>query len=176
MTGKKIIIFGVTVSLLTFSIANLSFAESEISAEKVENIEMDCQSIKQTLKRIQNLDKNARISIGGSYQTILTSFVTPLNVRLVKNNKSNTELSNIQNNLAEAREIFNRDYISYSQDFETLLNIDCKNEPQSFYRQLEKTRTSRKAVATSAKKVREIINSHIKEVEKLKNTFEAKNE
>ena len=174
MTGKKIIIFGVLISLVGFSSLSPVFAETNIDSEKLENIEMDCQSIKQTLKRVQNIDKNTRISIGRSYQTILTNFITPLNVRIVKNNSSNAELTNIQSRFVEARETFNRNYIAYSQEFENLLGIDCKNEPRAFYDQLEKTREKRAEVAASTKKVREIINEHKAEVEKLKNTFEAK--
>ena len=172
MTGKKIIIFGALVLTLGFSFTNLTFAEDKIDSEKLENIEMDCQSIKQTLKRVQNIDRNTRISIGRSYQTILTDFITPLNVRLVKNNKSISELTSIQNRFVDARETFNRDYISYSQEFENLLNIDCKNEPEKFYNQLEKTREKRTSVADSARKVRAIISEHLTEVEKFKDTFE----
>ena len=174
MTGKKIIIFGALISLLSFSFFGTAFADNEIAPEKLENIEMDCQSIKQTLKRIQNIDKNTRISIGRSYQNVLGDFITPLNIRLVKNNISNSELSSIQSRFAEARDNFNRNYISYSQEFESLLNIDCKNEPKAFYDQLTKTREKRTEVAASAKKVREIIDEHINEVNKLKNTFEEK--
>ena len=176
MLRKKIVIFSALILSLGFSFSNLTFADTEISSEKLEGIEMDCQSIKSSLKRIQNIDKNTRISIGRSYQTILTNFITPLNVRLVKNNKYNNELASIQNRFVEARDKFNRDYISYSQEFETLLSIDCKNESMNFYNQLEKTRGKRSEVAASAKKIREIITEHTNEVEKLKNTFEAKNE
>ncbi len=174
MTGKKIIIFGALISLLSFSFFETAFADNEINSEKLENIKMDCQSIKQTLKRIQNIDKNTRISIGRSYQSILSDFITPLNIRLVKNNISNGELSAIQSRFVDARETFNRDYIAYSQEFETLLNIDCKNEPENFYNQLVKTREKRAEVAASAKIVRGIITKHYNEVEALKNTFEVK--
>lgn len=174
MTGKKFLIFGAVVLALGFSFQNLTFADTEINSEKLENIEMDCQSIKQTLKRVQNIDKNTRISIGRSYQTILTDFITPLNIRIVKNNQSNSELATLQGRFVEAREAFNRDYITYSQEFEELLNIDCKNEPENFYNKLVKTREKRAIVAASAKKVREIITEHQNEVEKYKNTFEVK--
>lgn len=174
MTGKKIIIFGALVLSLAFSFSNISFAETEVSSEKLENIAMDCDSIKQTLKRIQNIDKNTRISVGRSYQSILTDFITPLNVRLVKNNKSSIELNDIQARFAEARENFNHSYISYSQEFENLLNTDCKNDSKTFYTQLEKTREKRVEVADSMKKIREIINEHTKEVRKIKDTFEVK--
>lgn len=171
MTGKKIIIFGMLVLTLGFSFQNFTFANSEISSEKLENIEMDCQSIKQTLKRVQNMDKNTRISFGRSYQTILTNFITPLNVRIVKNNMTNSNLATIQEDFANAREDFNHSYISYSQEFETLLNTDCKAEPENFYNQLVKTREKRAEVAKSIKKIREIITEHTNEVEKFKATF-----
>lgn len=176
MQRKKLFIFGLIVILSLSFIPLTTSADSIVSNEKIENIEADCDSIKTTLKRIQNADRNTRVSIGRSFQSILTDFITPLNVRLVKNNAFNSELADIQNNYANAREDFNRDYISYSQEFETLLSINCKEEPEHFYDQLEKTREKRNVVSESVKRLQSIVDEHVKAVETLRDNLKGNNE
>ena len=181
MKRQKIVVFVIATILGGISFSMPTFADNEAnpgenSSYKFENIAMDCDSIKQTEKRIQNIDKNARVSMGRSYQSILTNFITPLNVRIIKNNQKNVELTDIQSDFVSARETFNANYISYSQDFEELLKLDCKAEPESFYAQLVKTREKRAEVAAAAKKVRLVIDSHIEAVKNFKETLEVKNE
>ena len=139
---------------------------SEIPEEKISNVETNCASIKETLKRTQNADKNTRISLGRTYQTLLTDFITPLNVRLMKNNRFDANLADLQTAFSTDRENFNQDYISYSKAFETLLSIDCKSEPEKFYRQLQKTREERRNVASSATIVSNDVSSFIEGVSK----------
>lgn len=130
--------------------------------EKIGNIKENCQDIKSSLKRIQNSDRNIRVSLGQSYQLVMADFITPLNIRLVKNNITNSELSSIQSRFASAREDFNRKYIYYSQVLETLQNSDCYADPIDFYSKLIETRQARASVAESV----EILNSIIDEQEK----------
>lgn len=153
--------------LILFSLAPKTvFAEEleEISEEKLSNIETNCASIKESLKRTQNADKNTRISLGRTYQTLLSDFITPLNVRLVKNNRFDKTLADTQTIFSEDRDKFNQAYIDYSKDLESLLSIDCKNEPESFYRQLVKTRSSRERVSESALILTADAQSHAKSV------------
>jgi hypothetical protein len=160
--------------LMAFSFSILSAAivsaneNRNLSPEKLSNIENKCDSLKQSLKRIQNSDRNTRVSIGRSFQTITNNFVTPLNVRLVKNNRSNSELTDIQSELANARDNFNRKYIEYSQGLEDLIAFDCKNNPEGFYRQLEKTRAKRGEVASASKAVTAVIEKHVSTVKKIR--------
>ncbi len=176
MQRKKLFLL---ISVLAFSFSFLTIkanAESEISDEKIENIESNCSSIKDTLKRVQNTDKNSRVSLGRSFQTVVSDFITPLNVRLVKNNKFNSELADIQNELVSTREEFNHSYITYSQELETLISINCYDDANSFYSQLETTRKKRSDVLENAKKLEELINEHIEIVSELKASYAKKAE
>jgi Asp-tRNA(Asn)/Glu-tRNA(Gln) amidotransferase C subunit len=175
MKGKKFIVFCVAVLSLNCFFPISTFADEEISNEKLENVALNCESIKQTLRRVQNIDKNARVSIGRSYQNILANYITPLNIRIIKNNQKENKLAEIQSDYVNAREKFNAEYIAYSQEFENLLKIDCKNEPKSFYDQLVATRQKRTDVAAASSKLREIIKNHIDEVKLFSETLEVKN-
>lgn len=163
----------ILIILATFSLSlfqTQTFAEEPdkvLTDEQIGNIITNCSSIKETLKRVQNSDRNTRISLGRTYQTILTNFITPLNVRLVKNNRSDTTLTNIQAVFSQTREAFNRDYISYSQDLEMLIDMDCTDKPNDFYYQLDKTRESRRKIANDINAINSIISNHTEAVNNL---------
>ena len=107
-------------------------------------ISMNCSSIKSSLKKLQVSDAKIRSLLGTSYQTMLNSYITPFNLRLVKNNQNLGNLSDLQSNFVLQKNDFNSLYITYSQQFENLLSIDCQKSPDDFYNQLIITRESRK--------------------------------
>ncbi len=166
MQRKKLVLF---VLLIVFSLSFTikTFADSSISSEQSDNIENNCSSIKNTLKRVQNSDKNARVSLGRNFQVILADYITPLNVRLVKNNIFNNELANLQNEFSELREDFSRKYVEYSQELELLISTSCEESPAIFYDRLETTRTKRAAIIDSAKKLNTMIKKDIEIVTNL---------
>ena len=107
-------------------------------------ISMNCSSIKSSLKKLQVSDTKIRSLLGANYQTILNSYITPFNLRLVKNNQNLGDLSDLQSSFVLQKNDFNSLYIIYSQQFENLLSVDCQKNPDDFYNQLLTTRESRK--------------------------------
>ena len=154
----------------------VSAIDITLTEEQSTNIRENCDSIKQSLKRVQNSDRNTRVSLGRSYQQILSDFITPLNVRLVKNNRFNSSLNELQNSFVTEREKFNQEYITYSQALETLLSTDCKSNSIDFYARLVATREARGKVAKEVKSLEGIINKHTETVKNLKNSFHPKEE
>ena len=127
-----------------------------------------CDMIKDDLKKVQKEDARARVYLGGYYETILTKFVTPLNVRLVENNLSSAGLVENQNNFAGAKTLFSNDYITYQQGLEELVGMDCKQEPEKFYDKLTTVRQKRKIMVQDVLKMRNLISEHVRLVEGLK--------
>ena len=152
-------------------ISPVSALDIQVVEEKEVNIRGNCDSIKQSIKRVQNSDRNTRVSLGRSYQQIISDFVTPLNVRLVKNNRFDANLNEIQKDLVSTRESFNQNYVNYSQALENLLAIDCKNNPNDFYAKLITVRESRAKVAESTKEMNELIKKHADSVKSLRASF-----
>ncbi len=172
---KKIILYIAALSIFClFSSANVFADDNTLSQEKSDNIITNCDSIRDSLKKLQRTDSKTRVALGTSYQTIVNQYITPLNVRLVKNNRFDADLNDIQNNFAEARESFNRSFIIYSQQLESLLVADCHNNPQDFYNHLIATRNARKVVLDSTEKISNIINKHIEKVALLRTSFREK--
>ena len=50
------------------------------------NISAGCASIQVRLRNLQKNDSKTRVLLGTNYQTLLTNYLSPLNVRLIKNN------------------------------------------------------------------------------------------
>ena len=164
---KKITIFYCTIFLIFCQVAvvpaALAISETE---EKV--ISASCSSIKDILKTVQKNDAKARVYFGSYYETILTKFITPLNVRLIENNLSSAKLVENQNKFAEGKTIFSSDFIKYQQSLEELVLIDCKSEPARFYEKLVLVRDRRKIMEQDVLKMRSLLSEHVKLVNNLK--------
>lgn len=139
-----------------------------ITSEQSEAIVSHCSSIKDDLKNLQKADSRVRIYLGGYYETILTKFITPLNVRLVENNLSTAGLVENQNNFAGGKVVFASDFVAYQQELENLINIDCKKEPEEFYKKLEIVREKRKTMVQDVLKMRSLLSKHVKLAEGLR--------
>lgn len=142
--------------------ANLFAAE--LSDEQIGNISTNCASIKLRLKQIQKNDARSRVNLGAQFEIISTNLMMNLNLRLVKNNIANANVSRQQTEFAAERESFKSDYISYSQELEKLISVNCKDEPQSFYDQLETVRSRRATVAGHVKRLSEMAAEHRKTI------------
>ena len=90
-----------------------------------------------------------------------------LNLRLVKNGMANALLAEQQTTFMSERDRFKNDFIGYSQEFETLLNMNCKDEPQKFYKQLEIVREKRTDINSSMKRMKDIVSLHYQTIVEL---------
>ncbi|MBQ3293373.1 hypothetical protein IJG93_03710 [Candidatus Saccharibacteria bacterium] len=169
---KKMALFAMSLVFGLFAVANVwaegEEGESLITAEQKTTIVDHCDAMKDSLKSLQRTDSRARVYLGRYYETILSNFITPLNIRLVENNISNTKLLDNQTNFAARRTNFNDDYISYQQSLEELVNINCKSEPEKFYEKLLVTREKRKIVKKDVSKMRGLTDEQKKLVEELR--------
>ena len=139
-----------------------------LSEEQMGLISSNCPSIKLQLERIQKDDARNRVHLGAQYESIATNLMMNLNLRLVKNGMASAELAEQQTTFMSERDRFKDDYIGYSQELESLINIDCKSEPQKFYNKLVKTRNKREDIDKSMKRMNDIIKNHRQSIEKLK--------
>ena len=170
---KKRNIFRIFAGFLAFFVAafqlNLTFAKTEQA--KLDKIQQNCSSIKIQLSQIQKNDTKNRVQLGSYFESINTDLMLNLNLRLVKNNITNPELTSLQRDFASERERFKNDYIGYSQELESLLKIDCKADPTNFAKHLNKTRTKRDAVYESIERLNELLDKHAATVKDLKETL-----
>lgn len=153
----------------------LAAEEPSLSDSQRGAISQNCQSIKSSLKSLQKADSRTRVLLGTNYQTILSDYLTPLNVRLVKNNQPNSTLTNLQSSFVAERDGFNQQFIKYSQSLESLINVDCQSNPDDFYRQLGDVRTQRAKLNKSVAKLDQLSSQHITTVTKLRDSLKKEN-
>lgn len=161
-----IIIPAIVLALLptsTFAVDHRSLSEDEIGA-----ISQNCSSIKVRLQRVQRDDAKNRVYLGSQYESVATRLMLNLNLRLVKNGMANALLAEQQTTFMSERDRFKNDFIGYSQEFETLLNMNCKDEPEAFYRQLEVVRDKRADIDASMKRLKDITALHRQTIRDLK--------
>ena len=162
---KKIAIFYcITLMLICQCVPGVSAITEGQSAAIVDQ----CDTIREELKKVQKEDARVRVYLGGYYETILTKFITPLNVRLVENNLSSADLVENQNDFAAVKALFVNDFVTYQQGLEELVGMDCKNKPAEFYEKLVKVRQKRKTMEQDVLKLRTLITSQINIVTRLR--------
>lgn len=155
-------------SALVLSLVSVPVSAAELSSVQKTSIIDNCSAIKDSLHAVQREDSRIRVYLGRYYESILTKFVTPLNVRLVENSISDTALIANQEQFVDRRTVFISDYIVYQQALEDLVSTDCKSEPQKFYDKLVITREKRETVNQDVVKMNELTNRQVKLVTKLK--------
>lgn len=121
----------------------------------------NCAAIKESLSTVQHNDARARAYLGRHYETILTKYVTPLNVWLVENNASDAGLIANQGDFADRRIKFMNDYVLYQQGLEDLVATDCVAEPAKFYEKLVSVREARARVKRDTEKLRGLVSDQV---------------
>ena len=172
MKKLKVVVLVAAVICAGFVASNV-FAEGEeqptLTEDQRNTIIDHCDAMKDNVKSLQKVDSRTRVYLGRYYETILTNFITPLNLRLVENNISNPALLENQTNFANRRERFVNDFIVYQQALEELLHVNCKGEPDRFYEKLLVAREKRQVVNRDVTRLRGFTDEQVKLVEELKN-------
>lgn len=138
----------------------------QLSESQKSSIVRNCAAIKQSLEQLQRVDSKTRTYLGTTYETIANKFITPLNIRLVKNNLPT--LSTIQTDFMAGQTNFRNDYTTYMRELEGLIATDCQNNPGGFYTQLITVREKRAQLRSAALELMKLTTDQYKAVEKLK--------
>ena len=149
---KAIIVICFALSLLAMPVSAISEAQKNAIVDHCVAIRIDLNAL---------LHSNAAMwgSLMKHYDKILNKFITPLNVRLVENTLSNDSLINNQNSFAKMKATFTIDYVEYQKALDSLIGVDCKKEPERFYRKLDGVREKRKIVAEDVAKMKKMMDT-----------------
>ena len=164
MKAKRWLSFSAALLLAAMPVVTIHAEGEAVSDEILSDVSQNCSSIKLQLQRTQKEDARLRVYLGSQYETISSNMMQNLNLRLVRNNLANADLSIQQTSFFSERERFKADFIGYSQEMDKLINIDCRTKPDKFYEQLQLARTKRKDVYDSTYRLRELVQKHYKAV------------
>lgn len=171
---RRLIWLAVVIALALFAlwyygkpVAGLDFVLSESQKDL---ISQKCISAQEKLKKLQVSDARERFYLGKSYERSINSFIIPLNLLLVKESVGSEQFVKLQNEITQQREFFNKNFIAYSQSLESLVGIDCANDPVGFYSKLLDVRQARQLVAMNAVAIRNLLGKYSEAVKTLKAT------
>lgn len=136
-------------------------------SQKVTIVE-NCEAIRESLKTVQHQDSRTRVYLGRYYETVLSKYITPLNVRLVENNMFDSGLMDNQDSFSRTRNSFIIDFIEYQKELEDLVATDCKTEPENFYNKLVKVRERRKVVESDIVVLKDLMVTQLNLVKELR--------
>ena len=167
---KKALSFHCITLMLFCQILLCSGVVGALSENGANYIADNCAQIKSRLRDVQHSDSRTRVYLGGYYEKFISKFITPLNVRLTRNNITDEpapELMSNQAAFATAQTNFKDDFIDYQKALEDLINADCGNA-QDFYNQLVTVREKRQTMVFDINKLTELTNRHLELVRQLR--------
>ena len=152
--------FSLLLSALIIVFSTSTASALELDQNRIGAISQNCSIIRERLRRIESAGAKSRVYLGTQYESIYSGLMSNFSLRLMRNGIANQDIADQQASFASERERFRNDFIGYSQELQTLIAMDCRNEPEKFYKQLEKTRTKRDDIAKSINRMNEIIAKH----------------
>lgn len=140
-----------------------------LSETQREAVSQNCSNIKQSLVQLQKVDSRTRTYLGTTYETILTRFIVPLNLRLVKNNRPS--LPTIQSDFTTEQVKFRDSYTDYMRELESLIGVDCSTQPDEFYAHLETVRAKRSTLRGTTVRLAELADEQYRVVQDLRRSL-----
>ena len=163
------VVFVVCLALSALACNNKTV--SAMSSEKSGAISQHCATIKQSLKSLQKTDARSRSYLGSIYETIITKFIAPMNLRLIDTGQPNANLTDLHSVILNVRKEFTQNYTSYSQALEDLLATNCQTDPEGFYQKLIDTRQKRAEVSSLTTSLRNLFSEYLTGVRRIRNEY-----
>lgn len=139
---------------------------ADLSDKHKAKIAENCPAAQSTLQRISSSDTTARINRGRDYDQVL-KLLYAMNTRVASNNIAEPKLAELTKSFENTLNNFRDDYNKYNDRLKNTYEGDCKNNVDTFYDNLVKTRESRATINTDINKLNNIIEDYKKVVSEL---------
>lgn len=163
MNRRLLIVLFIALLLGAGSFSSLVTAQSQstnLSADQISTIKASCTSVKDTLNQLHTNDALIRVNRGQIYESLLTKLMQRFNNRLSNNNIANSNLVITTQEYESALKLFREDYIKYDEELTKLVKMNCINNPEEFYYEIQKVRSLRKLVNSHAIKLNQLIDQY----------------
>lgn len=144
---RRFLIFSV---ILASVLAPIVRADGSLTDTQLNVIRTNCLNAQINLQHIQESDKRTRISRGSRYETMLR-LMTSFNSRVAQNKVDAPDLITIASDYQKGWDAFRAEYTTYDDGLTTLIRLDCRNQPTSFYDQMGALRTERNGLEQHVK-------------------------
>ena len=151
---RYLIISIATVLVLTGSVVRAEDQTSLVLDDnQISQVKINCVAAQSSLARIHANDALTRVNIGQQYEVISTHLMAPMNSRIALNKLDGIELAKTAIDYKKQIDEFTSNYIQYEKTMSSILRIDCRKQPLSFYNTITLARDKREIVRNSVLKL-----------------------
>lgn len=121
-------------------------AEAPMTEAHITRIRNNCVEAQSSLSQLHTSDALLRVNRGQLYESISTKLMAPLNSRIALNKLDGASLVSTTVSYETTLDKFRSDYQRYDETLSKALDINCVNQPVSFYDSVQLARDERKKV------------------------------
>ena len=159
------ILIAILASVILFGAFSSVHAISDVlSQSQIDAVQTSCQSIQSNLQRLQQSDRLLRGNLGQNYDAIAQHLMAPLNSRIALNGLNGVDLTQTTVDFNNAFTTFRNDYMTYDDDLQAALAVDCNKNPVQQYSAIQTAKQSRKTVANDATALNGLLETYQKQV------------
>lgn len=163
----------VAATLAGASLSHVSATDQPMNDQQITTIRTNCVSAKNTLNQLHASDALLRVNMGQIYESMSTKLMSGFNGRVSNNHFNNSNLVSAMNTYNSTLDVFRADYINYEVQLSSTLNINCLNQPVSFYDAAASSRTLRNKVHSDIVKLNQYIDQYQSAVVLFENDYTA---
>lgn len=168
MMYRLLISLVASMVLLTGPIVRAEDQSMILTDDQISLIKANCVDVQSTLERVHASDALTRVNLGQRYETISTKLMAPLNSRIALNRLDNVELTKTTSDFNAELDNFRTLYQQYEQTMLRAIQINCVNQPVSFYDTITLAREHRAAVHESVVKMSNLLKQYGSQFESFK--------
>lgn len=157
---RAIVLSLASLLLITGPIVRAEDQTAVLDDTQIERIRSNCLNVQSTLERVHASDALARVNLGQRYENISTKLMAPLNSRIALNRLDNVELTKTTVDFNAELANFRTLYQQYEQTMLRSIEINCRDQPVSFYDTIVLARDHRKAVHDSVTKLSSLLTQY----------------
>jgi len=128
------------------SLSRVSAQDQPMTNQQIELIRSNCVTAKNTLNQLHASDALLRVNMGQIYESMSTKLMDGFNGRVSNNHFNSSNLVSAMDTYNSTLDVFRADYINYEVKLSAALNVNCLNQPVSFYDSVASARTLRNMV------------------------------
>lgn len=126
----------------------------------IQRIKANCSEAQDTLYQLHASDALLRVNRGQLYESMSTKLMEPFDSWLTVNSYNAADLVSLAATYEHELDTFRTDYQQYEESLSTALQVNCTNEPVTFYDDVADARTKRSAVHNDALALHKTINDY----------------
>ena len=151
--------------------SRVSAQDQPMTDQQIQLIRTNCVSAKNTLNQLHASDALLRVNMGQTYESMSTKLMDSFNGRVSNNHFNSSNLVSAMGTYNSTLDVFRTDYITYEVKLSSTLNINCLNQPVSFYDAVASSRTLRDKVHLDIVKLNQYIDQYQSAVTLFENDY-----